>query len=110
MCSCDIGVGITYMINMAAHLKLNNGATIPALGLGTITFNDSPEKIKNAILTALRVLPTPPTLYNPIPPTLCSGVWTGLQGFVHTLLLILFISWKICYEFLIVLSPLVFSI
>ena len=46
---------------MAAHLKLNNGATIPALGLGTITFNDSPEKIKNAILTALRVLPTPPT-------------------------------------------------
>lgn len=44
------------VINMAAHLKLNNGATIPALGLGTITFNDSPEKIKNAILTALRVL------------------------------------------------------
>lgn len=43
------------VINMAAHLKLNNGATIPALGLGTITFNDSPEKIKNAILTALRM-------------------------------------------------------
>ncbi|XP_024384546.1 non-functional NADPH-dependent codeinone reductase 2 [Physcomitrium patens] len=36
-------------------LKLNNGGTMPAIGLGTISFNESDEKIKFATLTAIRM-------------------------------------------------------
>lgn len=41
---------------MATVLKLNNGGTMPAVGLGTISFNESDEKIKFAIVTAIRVI------------------------------------------------------
>jgi diketogulonate reductase-like aldo/keto reductase len=41
---------------MAKVLKLNNGMTMPSVGLGTISFNESDEKIKFAIVTAIRVL------------------------------------------------------
>jgi len=38
------------------QLSLTNGATLPAIGLGTISFNESNEKIKFAIVTAIRVI------------------------------------------------------
>lgn len=37
------------------QLTLSNGATLPAVGLGTISFNESNEKIKFAIVTAIRM-------------------------------------------------------
>lgn len=40
---------------MAKVLKLNNGMTMPSVGLGTISFNESDEKIKFAIVTAIRM-------------------------------------------------------
>jgi diketogulonate reductase-like aldo/keto reductase len=43
------------MAPVVPKLVLNNGATLPAIGLGTISFNESHEKIKFAIVTAIRM-------------------------------------------------------
>lgn len=55
------------VIMAVTKLTLNNGATMPAIGLGTISFNESHEKIKFAIVTAIRVSISQPSLITGLP-------------------------------------------